>query len=396
MRPQRTNEEPSDAASADRARVLVADDDLGVLRTFERILSRAGFVVETAMDGLVAAEAVRRGQFDVVLSDIDMPRLDGIGLLRAVREHDLDLPVLLVTANPAVETAIQALDHGALRYLVKPLAPAELAAAVTRAAQLRKMAIIKRQAVSLLAADRFQVGDRDALEPIFERALDGMWMAYQPIVHWSGRRTFAWEALVRSREPAMASPDALFDAAERLGRLFDLGRRIRCSVAATAAELADATLFANLHPSDLLDDELYSSGAALSKVASRVVLEITERVALDHVSDVRARIAALRRLGFRIAIDDLGAGYAGLASFAQLEPDVVKIDMSLVRDIQLHPTKRKLVRSIRSLCAELGLQLVTEGIETVEERDTLVELDCELLQGYLFARPGHPPPTVVF
>jgi EAL domain-containing protein (putative c-di-GMP-specific phosphodiesterase class I) len=345
---------------------------------------------------VLAAAAVRRGGFDVVLSDIDMPGLDGIGLLRAVRQHDLDLPVVLITANPNVETAIAALEHGALRYLVKPVAPAELAAAVTRAAQLRRMAEVKRQAVSLLAGDRFQVGDRASLEPIFERALDGLWMAYQPIVHWQQRRTFAWEALVRSREPAMGNPGALFDAAERLGRLPDVGRRIRRAIAVTAQAHAGATLFVNLHPNDLLDDDLFSPDAALSQVASRVVLEITERAALDHVSDVRARIAALRALGFRIAIDDLGAGYAGLSSFAQLEPEVVKIDMSLVRDIHLHATKRKLVRSITSLCADLGLMLVTEGIECAAERDTLVEMGCELLQGYLFARPSHPLPDPTF
>ena len=146
----------------------------------------------------------------------------------------------------------------------------------------------------------------------------------------------------------------------------------------------------------MLDDDLYSPDAALSQVASRVVLEITERAALDHVSDVRTRIASLRALGFRIAIDDLGAGYAGLSSFAQLEPEVVKIDMSLVRDIHLHATKRKLVRSLTSLCADLGLTLVTEGIECAAERDTLVDMGCELLQGYLFARPSHPLPDPIF
>jgi EAL domain-containing protein (putative c-di-GMP-specific phosphodiesterase class I) len=331
-----------------------------------------------------------------VLSDITMPGLNGIDLLRAVREHDLDLPVVLMTAIPAVETAVAALEYGALRYLIKPVAMAELVQVVTRAAQLRQMAALKRQALSLLQTDRFQIGDRAALDTVFDRALDKLWMAFQPIVSYSQQRTFALEALVRSGEPTMTGPDAIFDAAERLDRLVDVGRRIRENVAAAASGLGDTTIFVNLHPRDLLDDDLYSAAAPLSAVASRVVLEITERASLDHVNDVRARVAALRALGFRVAVDDLGAGYAGLTSFAQLEPEVAKIDMSLVRGIDAHPTKQKLVRSLVSLCADLKLLLVVEGVETPAERDTLVALGCDLMQGYLFARPASPPPLVVW
>ena len=101
----------------------------------------------------------------------------------------------------------------------------------------------------------------------------------------------------------------------------------------------------------------------------------------------------LRALGYRIAIDDLGAGYAGLTSFAQLEPEVVKVDMSLVRGIDRSPVKQKLVRSIIALCTELGIQLVAEGIETPAERDALIALGGDLCQGYLFAKPGRGFPT---
>jgi EAL domain-containing protein (putative c-di-GMP-specific phosphodiesterase class I) len=105
---------------------------------------------------------------------------------------------------------------------------------------------------------------------------------------------------------------------------------------------------------------------------------------------VRSRVQRLRELGFRIAIDDLGAGYAGLASFALLEPEVVKLDMSLVRDLHLSLTKQKLVRTMITMCRELGITITAEGIETVEERDALLEAGCDLMQGYLFARPGPP------
>jgi len=133
----------------------------------------------------------------------------------------------------------------------------------------------------------------------------------------------------------------------------------------------------------------------LTSLASRVVLEVTERVSLDNVSKVLEKIAALRALGFQIALDDLGAGYAGLTSFTLLEPEFVKLDMSLVRGVHESPIKQKLIRAMVLLCKDMGKQIIAEGVESVGERDQLIELGCDLLQGYFFAKPGRSFPTVV-
>jgi EAL domain-containing protein (putative c-di-GMP-specific phosphodiesterase class I) len=143
-----------------------------------------------------------------------------------------------------------------------------------------------------------------------------------------------------------------------------------------------------LHPADLNDDSLFAPDAPLSRHAHRVVLEITERQSLDNISEVRSRFAALRKLGYRLAIDDLGAGYAGLSSVATLNPEVIKIDMSLVRGIDASFTRQVLVRSLVGLGQSIGAEVVAEGIETEAERDVLVDLECRLLQGYLFGRPA--------
>jgi EAL domain-containing protein (putative c-di-GMP-specific phosphodiesterase class I) len=236
-------------------------------------------------------------------------------------------------------------------------------------------------------------GDLAALEASFTRALESLWMAYQPIVRVSDRSLFGYEALLRSEVKALPHPGAVLDAAERLGHLDDLGRRVRGAVCASIPATAALPLFfVNLHSQDLMDDTLLSSESSLSAFAARVVLEITERASLDGVKDPRGRVAELRRMGFRIAIDDLGAGYAGLTSFATLEPEFVKLDMSLVRDVDKNPTKKKLVRSMTSLCRDLGMLVVAEGVETLAERDVLVEAGCDLLQGYLLAKPGKPFP----
>jgi EAL domain-containing protein (putative c-di-GMP-specific phosphodiesterase class I) len=187
----------------------------------------------------------------------------------------------------------------------------------------------------------------------------------------------------------MRNPADILEAAERLGRLHELGRRVRAQVAAAAADApgAETKLFVNLHSADLNDEELYSTDSPLSKIAPRVVLEVTERASLDGVNNVAARVSKLRSLGFQIAIDDLGAGYAGLTSFTQLEPHVAKLDMSLVRGVDVDSRRHSIVRSMKKLCDELGILVVAEGVETAAERDRLAELGCDVLQGYLFARP---------
>jgi EAL domain-containing protein (putative c-di-GMP-specific phosphodiesterase class I) len=151
-------------------------------------------------------------------------------------------------------------------------------------------------------------------------------------------------------------------------------------------------LFMNLRALDLEDPALFEPDNPLLPLAARVVLEITERESLSAVPEARDRIASLRERGFRVAIDDLGAGYAGLTSFALLEPEFVKIDMSLVRDVDRNPTKQKLIRSMTVVCHELGMPVVAEGIETIAERDAVVELGCDLLQGYHLGRPGRAFP----
>jgi len=149
-------------------------------------------------------------------------------------------------------------------------------------------------------------------------------------------------------------------------------------------------LFYNLHVLDLDDEALYDSDSELARMAERVTLEMTERASLESISDPRSKISRLREMGFRIAVDDLGAGYAGLNSFAQLEPNVVKLDMALVRDVHLSDTKQKVIHSMNQLCSDMGMEVVAEGVETKEELHVLLELGCNIFQGYLFAKPGLP------
>jgi EAL domain-containing protein (putative c-di-GMP-specific phosphodiesterase class I)/ActR/RegA family two-component response regulator len=387
----------SNARRAPRPRILVVDDDEVLVRSYARTLTAEGYEVEVRLDGESAIDAVKTTALDVVLSDIDMPRLGGVALLELIRAHDLDIPVVLITGSPSLETAVAAVEHGALRYLTKPVDPNNLRAVTADAVRLHRLARAKRSALDLAGGLDRMVGDRAGLVASFGNALDSLWIAYQPIVSWSRREVFGFEALLRSRESALPHPGAILDAAERLERLPELGRAIRARAAAPAGGIPkSAVLFVNLHTHDLLDDQLFDRERPLARMADQVVLEITERASLHHIRDVQMRISRLREMGFRIAVDDLGAGYAGLTSFAHLEPEVVKLDMSLVRNVHAQPTKQTLVRTMIAMCHELGMQVVAEGIETPEERDAIVEAGCDLMQGYLFARPGPAFPEAVF
>ena len=181
----------------------------------------------------------------------------------------------------------------------------------------------------------------------------------------------------------------VLDAAERLDRVHDLGRCLRrLAIEPIGGLPRDVSLFVNLHPRDLFDDELLGGSSALASVADRITLEITERSALNRQHEVRRRLVALREMGFRIALDDFGAGFGGLTSFTLLEPEVVKLDMALIRDIEREPTKQALVRTVVAMCRDMGIVAIAEGVETGAERDELARAGCDVMQGYLFSRPG--------
>lgn len=376
-------------------KLLVVDDEAPLRRLVSRALEKAGHEVVQAEDGQSALKEVERHTFDAVLSDIAMPGLDGVSLLRAIRERDLDVPVVLLTGNPSVESAMKAVEYGAFEYLTKPVELDRIRSVMSRALALGRIARAKRSAIDSLDDARHRAGDRAGLEATFDRAMTTLWAAFQPIVTAKTGDRYGHEALMRSREPALPHPGAVLEAAEKLNRLPELGSRMReLSALPVAADAGSGYLFVNLHPRDLFDDSILAKDAPLTSIAERVVLEITERASIEALGDARERAAQLRDLGFRIAIDDLGAGYAGLTAFAVLEPEIVKLDMSLIRGVEKSPVKQKLIHSMTSLCHELGMLVVAEGIETNAELQCVTDLGCDLLQGYLLAKPGPPFPSI--
>ena len=368
-----------------RGLVLIVDDEAAIRFGVSEALSYAGYQVEAVGDGEEALQRIAARRFEAVLSDISMPGMDGVELLRRVRRLDFDLPVILLTGDPRLETAIQAVDAGALRYLQKPVSLAEIESALETAVRLCRLARWKRDSLAYLGEHRL-MADPHALEWALDEALKSVFLAAQPIVRAADGSLFGRELLLRSITPRLPDPPAVLEAAERLGRVRDVGRVVRRLAAGVAVPLGTC-LFINVHSLELEDDELHSRQGPLTSSAKDVVLEVTERGRIDAVSDLTRRVARLRSFGYRIAVDDFGAGYAALNSFATLRPDIAKLDMALVRSVDRDPYRRRLVTSVTSMCRDLGILVVAEGIETDAEKTTLIELGCDLLQGFLIGPP---------
>lgn len=362
-----------------RPEVLLVDDDPEVLAGLRLSLRRLPVRVLTATSAQEALSLIEDHAVWMVISDERMPEMSGSQLLTEVRRRRPDVTRVILSGQASTDAVIAAINDARIfRFLTKPCSPDDLAATVLDglAAHDARRGAGERRSNARVLVDQF------------EEALDDLWVALQPIFDARSRDVVAYEVLLRSDHDILGSPVALLDAASRLDRQFDVDRMVRRQASRVLPHLPSGTrLFVNLMPESLGDPALSNPDDALAPWADRVVFEVTERVGLDDIHDVEQRLDAIRSQGYAIALDDLGAGYAGLNSFATLRPDIVKFDMELVRDIEHSETRCKLVGSIARLCRELGIQTVAEGIESEAELATVTNLGCDLLQGFLLGRP---------
>jgi EAL domain-containing protein (putative c-di-GMP-specific phosphodiesterase class I) len=219
-------------------------------------------------------------------------------------------------------------------------------------------------------------------------------MAFQPIVDCRTGGAYAYEALVRGPrgEGAMS---VLSQVTDENRYAFDQACRVKAIETAMAAGLlaSGARLSINFLPnavySPLACIQLtLRTAAAVGLPLDRLIFEFTEGERMASPEHVETIVDTYRRMGFGIAIDDFGAGHAGLDLFARFKPDHVKLDMDLVRGIDADPRRRAIVRAMVTMCAELDTLLIAEGIETRDEADELAALGVRYMQGYLFARPA--------
>lgn len=218
---------------------------------------------------------------------------------------------------------------------------------------------------------------------------------YQPIISLRTGTVFGYEALTRGlASTPLENPVALFSKAQELGCLFELEVLAKeVAIRKAAPVLGDKYLFLNVSPL-VINDHNHRQGITKSILqehgldTDRVVLELTERDVAPDPTAFREVLKYYRRQGFLIAVDDMGAGYSNLKAIADLQPEFIKLDMSLVRDVDKNYTKKALLETLCTLAAKTGSRIVAEGVETAAELEILFDIGCDYCQGYLFGKPG--------
>lgn len=219
-------------------------------------------------------------------------------------------------------------------------------------------------------------------------------MAFQPIVDTHNRNVFAYEALVRG--PNGENAGSVIQAVAQ-NRLYGFDQACRVTAIEEAAKLdfgsTAAALSINFMPNAVYEpraciQKTLETAARVGFPTNRLIFEITEGEAVTDPDHLAKIVKAYRAMGFRTALDDFGAGYSNLNLLAQFRPDIIKIDMVLIRGIDRNSTKQTLVEHCVGICSDLGITLIAEGIETIQEYETLQSMGITLMQGYLLAKPG--------
>ena len=225
---------------------------------------------------------------------------------------------------------------------------------------------------------------------------------FQPIVHLQTRQIYGYEGLARGPvNTVLHSPTRLFEAATRAGRLAELDLLCRRTVIKRFAQLnLPGRLFVNVDPFSLVHEH-FREGQTLEFVEqaglnpSQLIIELTETHPVEDVQLMQQAMVHYREMGFRVALDDLGAGYSGLKLWSEIRPDIVKIDRHFIQGVDQDRTKQQFVANILKTAAALGCRVITEGVETEREYATLRKLGVEMLQGYYFCRPVEVPPVAI-
>lgn len=261
------------------------------------------------------------------------------------------------------------------------------------ATQLRRLVEEAREGCLHDAEATRRAHRQELLETILDNRI---YSVYEPIVEVSSRTVFGYEALARGPERSrFHSPAALFSAAQEYGLLFELDCACRESGLRGAVDFPSGTkLFLNILPTTIHDpsfreDRLIETLEKRKLRPCDIVFEISEQESIRSFGAFREMRDQYRRLGFQFALDDTGAGYAGLEELVEIEPDYIKIDRSMVSGVDQDPARQDVLAAVLQLAEKMGAQVIGEGLDRLEELEMLGRLGIRFGQGWLF---GHPTP----
>ncbi len=244
------------------------------------------------------------------------------------------------------------------------------------------------------------VGSLESLERIITSR--DLYPVFQPVFEFSEPVISGYEALIRGpSDSELHSPIMLFETAKKFNLIPALEyvcRDISCEY--FARNRLPGKLFLNISPMSFIDNN-HENGVTTQIIqkhgisADRIVIELSEQYPMDDYKLIKLATNHYRNMGFEIAIDDLGAGYAGLRIWSEIRPDYVKIDRHFIENINENSIKREFVRSIHDISRGLGCKVIAEGIETNAELEVLMSIGIQRGQGYLLGRPANKPVTTI-
>ena len=377
-------------------RILIADDEPALRGAIADLLSHEDGVVLVGeagdADQAIAMAESRRP--DVALVDVSMPAGGGPRAAREIIRLSPETRVIALSAFEDRPTVLEMLRAGAVGYLVKGTAGEDLIGSISKVfdggASLSAELLdgIVHELSSQLRREEIELEQRHALRGEIDRFLtgEGLTMVFQPIMELRNRQIVGWEALARFHSLPLRPPNEWFaEAVEmELGVQLEL-MAIRSAMRSLPSVPAGAYLSVNCSPRAAMSPELEKT---LGEHAPRMVVEITEHEAIEDYAALATTLEGLRALGLRIAIDDAGAGFASLRHTLLLRPDMLKVDISLTRDIDNDRAKRALTSALISFADEMGMSIIAEGIETQAELETLQSLGVPFGQGYFLAEPA--------
>ncbi len=381
-------------------RALIIDDEEQNILLLRAMLQRVDdLVVVSTTDPTRAAELFTEHQPDLVLLDLHMGPVDGVEVMESLRDlvvEDDFIPMVVLSADTDPAERQRVLEAGAHDFLTKPLDFAEVVLRTRNLLRTRSLHLHLEDQRASLAEQLHEHEQREEVEgerrrsstelirSVLERRAINI--VFQPVVDLRDGRVVGIEALSRFADEPRRGPDKWFAAAREVGLGADLEL--------TAIELVldqfpevpeDMFVSINISPDYLAGGLL---NAALSgRWGHRIVVELTEHAKVDDYGPLLEVVHELRTRGVRSAVDDAGAGFASLQHILKLGPDLIKLDLSLTRDIDSDPVRRALASSLVSFAFEVGALIVAEGIETPSELQALTDLGVTMGQGFFLGRP---------
>ena len=372
-----------------KKQILIVDDEKSITQMLAMLLETRGYQVNIAYSGREAIEIANQNNLDLILLDLILPDLEGFEVCRRLKEEKSthNIPIIILSAKYLYEDKVEGLYLGADDYLTKPFDHEELFArieAVMRRGFFGNLEGGKEGSEQIILELR-KIIDEELIVPF-----------YQPIYLLDSMKVFGLEVLSRPRtQTVLSNPEFLFKAALQFGLYPDLEMLSwRKAVSPLASQLQNHKLFLNCNPY-LVEGPKFLKVKSIFEECSispnNVILEITERSAIADFKAFYECLLHYKECGFKIAVDDVGGGYASLEAIVETRPDVVKIDRHIVNNLKNDLFKRSIVKFIVNFCKENKIFAVAEGIENKEDLQVLMELGVDAGQGYYLFRPT---PTV--